>query len=243
MFVRVAVLVLVASSVVLGDGVLALGDSSTSRISTTSSCGLVHAGATRVLSSSAPCLVATLLGASFQATLPSGFRWSAVRSSTDALRVREPGPRAATGGRVSVVARLLGRATLTSTGTMVCAVGVACPALARLWSLRVLVVATAHSPLTLLLSQDDAGRVMTLRVGDRLVLALARSTLYLWSAPISSMPVVLAPVNSSGGDIARATFIAREPGSAVLNVSETPRCYPECLMPSRLVRVNVVVVR
>ncbi len=240
---RVAAAALIVSSAFATRVPWAQAQSSSPRVSAPAGCGLAAAGATRVLSSSTPCLLATVVGSSFQVSLAGGFHWSTVASSSSALKVSGPDPKTSAGGRVSIIAKRTGSATLTSTGTMVCAAGVACPALARLWSIDVLVGATADSTLTVRVDVGDAGRSITLRVGDRLTLVLGGTSLYLWSAPASSAPAVLFTVNSIGGGVARATFVARGAGRAQVSSTETPRCYPQCLMPSRLWRVSAVVVR
>ncbi|MDE3007455.1 MAG: hypothetical protein KGJ10_01950 [Acidobacteriota bacterium] len=84
------------------------------------------------------------------------------------------------------------------------------------------------------ITEADAGHVVTLKVGQSLELRLSSST-YVWSTPRLSNPSVVTPVSSATAS--PPTFVAASPGRVVLSTVGTPRCYPQCLMPSRLVRV------
>jgi len=75
--------------------------------------------------------------------------------------------------------------------------------------------------------------------GDHLIVRLASSSLYAWSAPTSSNEVVLVRIGFSAGASASATFVAKAPGQAEVNAVDTPTCYPQCLPPSRLFTVTV----
>ena len=100
-------------------------------------------------------------------------------------------------------------------------------------------VGVAGRPLAL--AAGDAGSTVAVRVGQRLTLTLARPSLYRWSAPTSSHPGVVRVISSTHGATARATLIARAPGTTQLRATGTPTCYPQCLVASRLVTITVTV--
>jgi hypothetical protein len=126
-------------------------------------------------------------------------------------------------------------------GVMVCAPSVACPELARLWSLVVLVSAKPSDPIALALTISDGGRQYSLRTGDRLSINLVGPSAYVWKPVVSSAPSVLAVVSAAGGSVAAASLVARGPGRSHVSAIDNPRCYPQCLAPSRIFQVEVLV--
>ncbi len=80
----------------------------------------------------------------------------------------------------------------------------------------------------------------SLALGARLVLLGAPGSLYSYSAP-ASPGAVLAREISRGGPGVMAVFTARRVGQTSVITTGTPRCYPACLLPSRLYRLRVVV--
>ena len=94
------------------------------------------------------------------------------------------------------------------------------------------------------LTEADSGRSISVHGGTTIVVGLAGSPSYAWTEPATSNAGVVArvsgAVNADGS--ATATFDATAPGSADLTATDNPRCYPQCLPPSRLWRVAVTVV-
>lgn len=84
-------------------------------------------------------------------------------------------------------------------------------------------------------TEAQSGTHVTLRVGDHVLLRLNES-IYRWSAVRSSNPKVLVASSSSP-----ATFWALAVGTATLRATGTPKCYPQCLLPSRLFQLTVTV--
>ena len=100
-------------------------------------------------------------------------------------------------------------------------------------------IVTAARPRTLVVDQNQSGGHYVLHRGDHLIVRLASSSLYAWSAPTSSNDVVLVRIGATAGASASATFVAKAPGQAEVNAVDTPTCYPQCLPPSRLFTVSV----
>ena len=93
---------------------------------------------------------------------------------------------------------------------------------------------------TVALNAADSGRRYLVNVGDRVSLNLATTGVFRWSGVQTSDPAVLAVV--SGLTPAGVTvFQARRAGLATITATGNPSCYPQCLMPSRLLRITVVV--
>jgi hypothetical protein len=100
-------------------------------------------------------------------------------------------------------------------------------------------IVTAATPRTLVVDQIQSGGHYVLHRGDHLIVRLASSSLYTWSAPTSSNEVVLVRIGATAGASASATFVAKAPGQAEVNAVDNPTCYPQCLPPSRLFTVSV----
>jgi hypothetical protein len=237
---------LVASAVVVvgsaGSTMIAAATSTTPTTPIlTAACAVVPQAQLRVISLSAPCIVSVARNGVIKLSLSPGFRWSALHSSNRSVRVTSVvGP--ATGGLTAKATGVyVGRASLTATGVMVCPAGVACPALARLWSLVVLVRPSWASPVTLNITTVDQNRHVTLHRGDHLNLSLVGSSIYKWTPISSSAPAVLRRVSTSAGTTVRASFLAVGPGRAVVSAVDNPTCYPQCLPPSRVFQVSVLV--
>ena len=88
----------------------------------------------------------------------------------------------------------------------------------------------------------DSGRKYSMARGSKLSVQLSGSTIYTWSVPVSSSPAVLKRPAGSSGDTALATFVAQAKGDARVTAVGNPKCYPQCLMPSRLFSFTVSVV-
>ena len=206
-------------------------------------CGLATGTQYRALVRTEPCVISLAVGDSFRLALDKSFRWGGLHASSGAVHESTAsGP--PSGGLSSIVtARSVGRVTLSATGVMVCAPGVACPALARLWVLQVVVTASRSTPVNLAVAVTDSGRQYYLRVGDHLLFKLVGPGAYLWKPLVSSAPKVLAVVSSRGGSVAYANVVGRSPGRSVASAIDNPRCYPQCLPPSRIFQVSVIVAR
>ncbi len=90
------------------------------------------------------------------------------------------------------------------------------------------------------MTEADAGRIVTLNVGREIELRFATST-YVWSTPRLSTTTVLTAV--AGASPSTPTYVAASPGRVAVSTIGTPRCYPQCLMPSRIVRFVVRVLQ
>jgi hypothetical protein len=205
-------------------------------------CGVVANAQARITSQPRPCTVTIEVGARMGVSLDRGFQWGNPQSSSRATTLSAVTHPSGGGLRATLRATALGRATVTSTGTIICPPGQTCPMLALLWSLRVIVVRHLYAPQTISVTQDDSGRHFTLHRGDRLAVRLAGPTFYTWTALNASDPSVLRRVASSTGSTAGASFVAAGPGTAKVSAVDNPNCYPQCLPPSRLFQVSVTVI-
>jgi hypothetical protein len=191
-----------------------------------------------------PCLVTVKVGTLVKIAFDAGWHWSEPRSSSGAVQIHEIST--SSNGAISavVLAAKVGRATMASTGFIICKADVACPALARLWSVRFNVTGTAVASHTVTVTNSQSGQGATVHVGDHIVLHLAGSSLYSWSSPASSKSTVLRLDSSAmkSGDL-RAVFTAVTVGTSRVSAVENPNCYPQCLPPSRIFDVAVTVVR
>lgn len=204
-------------------------------------CGVTPGPSGRFVSTASPCRLVLPVGASvsIRFSIASRYRWSPPVVSSSAVSVTTTRP--ASGGVTGTVrARAVGVASITMVGRMVCPPGQVCPALAVQWRLRVYVVARAKTPLTLPLTTSDNGTSLTLRRGDRVVLALTGPATYVWTVPVADNPAVLTRLVASAG---HATFLAAHAGVATISASDNPKCYPQCLSPSQLFQVRVVVAK
>ena len=102
-------------------------------------CGVVASAQVVVTPGPEPCMATTHVGATIRIVLDPGFHWDDPRSNSDAIQVgsiqRPPG--GALEADLHAVA--VGQATVTTVGTVACAPGQPCPALARLWKLHITV--------------------------------------------------------------------------------------------------------
>jgi hypothetical protein len=103
------------------------------------SCGVVKSKSVRV-SSTNVCVVRVLLGANVRFTLGSGFRWGNPVSTSRDVVVTTISRDAKGVDAATVHAAKIGRAIVEVTGVEFCNAGVACPDLALLWRLDVIVV-------------------------------------------------------------------------------------------------------
>jgi hypothetical protein len=104
-------------------------------------CGVVKSKSVRV-SSKNECVVRVLLGANVRFVLGSGYRWGDPVSTSRDVVVTTVSRNSIGVDGATVHAAKLGRATVQVTGVVWCKAGVACPDLALLWRLDVIVVRT-----------------------------------------------------------------------------------------------------
>lgn len=226
-------------ALLVGPLALAPGAATSAATTTTvpAACGVAPGASWRIVSTSTPCRIEVAVGARVPFSLSRSFRWSAPRRSGRAVSVTSnaPAKRGLTG---TIHALRVGQARLTSAGVMVCAPGRACPALAMLWQLDVVVVAHLTTPLSVTVTPANAGSAYTLHVGDQLVVNLSAGGNYVWSEPQAGDATVLARTSAGAGT---ATFSAVGAGTTTVTAVGNPTCYPACLEPSRLFNVTVTV--
>jgi hypothetical protein len=208
----------------------------------TSRCDVQPRAGVQINTTVFPCLVTVKVGTLVTISFDAGWRWSEPRSSSGAVQIHQIST--SSNGAISAVVlpAKVGRATVTSTGFIICKSGVACPDLARLWSVRFNVTGAVTSH-TVTVTNSQSGQSATVHVGDHFVLDLAGSSVYSWSSPASSKSTVLRLDSSamkSGG--LRAVFTAVAVGTSRVSAVENPNCYPLCLPPSRILDVAVTVV-
>lgn len=231
---------IVTSTLIVSGASAATSSTSHSSARVASACSVVPASGVHVSRPGSPCVVTVAVGEQFHVSLDAGWRWSNPLVSTGVVRLGKV-TRGPNGGlQTTVVALRLGRSTIAATGTIICKPGIACPALARLWSLRV-VVSNTRGPRTYVALLADSGKTFTIHVGDHFVLNLIGSNPYTWTVPTSNVAAVLALVGDSMGTTLRATYLAVAPGTVRISATNNPSCYPECLAPSRLYEVRVQV--
>ena len=98
-------------------------------------------------------------------------------------------------------------------------------------------------PRSVVVTLASSGETRVLHLGEGLVVRLTGPSMYTWTAPSSSRPRLLARVSSSSGSVGAATFLARSPGRVLVSAVDTPNCYPQCLPPSRVFTLHVVILR
>ena len=86
----------------------------------------------------------------------------------------------------------------------------------------------------------DSGRTIVLAKGDLLTVRLIASPL-VWTKAVSSDPRIVISVPEMNPVAGLFVFRALAPGTARVSAVGNPSCYPQCLMPSRLFFVNVIV--
>jgi hypothetical protein len=101
---------------------------------------------------------------------------------------------------------------------------------------------TLTPPRTVDVTLADSGRHYSLTRGTRLVIQLSGPAIYAWTEPVSSNPAVLKRAVGSSANPTNTTFIAEKIGEARVTAEGNPKCYPQCLMPSRLFTIIASVV-
>ena len=106
-------------------------------------CGVVARPDIVITDSTQPCSVSTHVGATFHIVLDPGFNWGAPSSDSSAVEVGNVQRQSSGRLDADVHALRIGRATVSAAGSVLCAPGQPCPALARLWALHITVGATS----------------------------------------------------------------------------------------------------
>jgi hypothetical protein len=137
---------LVVATVLLSILASTLGTASATSVTTTTAvpsqfavCGIVPNPAVHIVSKGTPCVIRVRRGANVRIKLRSGFRWGYPVSNSPDVVVTEISRTSIGVTSATLHAAAVGRATIRTTGTVYCKPGVACPDLALLWILRVIV--------------------------------------------------------------------------------------------------------
>jgi len=141
-FLRRPSIVATLALAILSTSVTSVG-ATTSVRSAQARCGVVANRAVHVVSSGSLCVISVHLGTNVRIRLRSGFRWGYPRSDSRAVVVTTITRDSAGVDGATLRAVAVGRATIRTTGTVYCKSGVACPDLALLWSLKVIVTQKA----------------------------------------------------------------------------------------------------
>jgi len=103
-------------------------------------CGVVPNADIVFTSRTEPCAITTYVGVKIHISLDRGFIWNDPTSDSQVLQVSNiQRPSSGGGLDADLLAEAVGQATLSSAGGIACLPGQPCPALARLWELRVTV--------------------------------------------------------------------------------------------------------
>ena len=204
-------------------------------------CGVVTNPDVVITSRIGPCAATAHVGSTVHIVLDPGFHWDDPKSDSDVVQVAGVQRRSSGGLTADLYATAIGQATLTAVGTLACAPGQPCPALARLWSLRLTITHRPAPSQTIAVTEVDSGRSYTMHRDDQLDVELSGPSSYTWTKPASSDQGALQPMPTSSGSTASASFVAAGPGEATVTATDNPNCYPACLAPSRLFEVSVSV--
>lgn len=207
----------------------------------TATCGVVPSTVVRVLSADSPCTVATHVSASFEILLKSGWRWGTPVSSSKSVIVSQLTKTSKGVTSAVLTATSQGVATITSTGTIYCAPDKACPGLAMLWTLHVIVTKVASVAVTLRITSDDVDNTYDVRTGNRLIVTLSPTAKYQWSEPTAAQSNVVERSAGRHGATASALFVARTPGRTRVVATQSPNCGTKCSSKPHRFWVNVVV--
>ena len=105
-------------------------------------CGVVVSPEVVVTAQPGPCTVTTHVGATIHIVLDPGFRWDTPTSDSSIVEVVNVARQSS--GRLDADLRAagVGQATVSAAGSVLCPPGQPCPALVRLWTLHITVLAT-----------------------------------------------------------------------------------------------------
>jgi len=111
----------------------------TTTVANVPTCGLVANPSVHIVSSGSICVIKMRVGVNARIKMRSGFRWGVPVSNSKAIVVTKIARDTEGVDAVTLHAAAVGHATIRTTGTVYCRPGVACPDLALLWSLKVIV--------------------------------------------------------------------------------------------------------
>jgi hypothetical protein len=115
------------------------GAGAASTTSALSACGIVASPAVHLVSKSSPCVIKVGVGTNVRIKFRSGFRWGYPASTSKAVVVTTISRSSIGVNSATLHAAVVGHATVRATGTVACKPGVACPDLALLWIIKVIV--------------------------------------------------------------------------------------------------------
>jgi len=130
---------------ILATSVTNVGATTTTVPSAQKICGVVANPAVHVVSKGSTCVISVHVGTNVRIKLRPGFRWGYPMSNSRAVVVTTISLDSLGVDAVTIHAAAVGRATIRTTGTIYCKTGVACPDLALLWSLQVIVTKIAST--------------------------------------------------------------------------------------------------
>jgi uncharacterized protein (UPF0333 family) len=209
--------------------------------SSLSVCGVVASDLVRVVTTDAPCTVATHVGWSFEIVLRSGWSWGTPTSTSKSVIVSDITKSPMGVASAVLTATSVGVATIHVSGTIYCAPGKVCPDLAMLWTLKVIVTKSTSAPLTLHLTSADIDNTYSVRPGDRFVVSLNAAAKYTWSEPNVAASSVVRRISGRAGASANGLFVARSSGRTKLVATQKPNCGAGCSAKTHRFWVNVVV--
>ena len=102
-------------------------------------CGVVLNPGVHIVSHGSICVIRVARGSDVRIKMRSGFRWGNPVSNSSAVVVTSISRSSFGVNAVTLHAAATGHALIRDTGTILCPVGRACPDLALLWSLKVIV--------------------------------------------------------------------------------------------------------
>ncbi len=111
----------------------------TTTLSSAQRCGVVANPKVHINASGSICVISMKVGVNARIKLRSGFRWGDPRSNSKDVVVTKIAHGSMGVDAITLHAAAVGRATIRTTGTVYCKPGVACPDLALLWTLKVIV--------------------------------------------------------------------------------------------------------
>lgn len=130
---------------ILATSVTNVGATTTTVPSAQKMCGVVANPAVHVVSKGSTCVISVPVGTNVRIKLRPGFRWGYPMSNSRAVVVTTISLDSFGVDAITIRAAAVGRATIRTTGTVYCKTGVACPDLALLWSLQVIVTKIAST--------------------------------------------------------------------------------------------------
>jgi hypothetical protein len=129
----------VTSSLFAAGSIAGAASTTTTLPSKASACGVVASPSVHFVSTESPCVIRVRVGTNVGIKLRSGFRWGYPVSNSRAVVVTTISRSSIGVTNFRLHAAAIGRATIHVTGTVYCKSGVACPELALLWTLKVIV--------------------------------------------------------------------------------------------------------